>query len=504
MDVIKYLIEVHKCDVMTRDNYNNTPLHIASLCGQPKVVQYLVEEHKFDPNISGFDQRLSLHYACENGHVNVIKYFTDVHKCDVIAIDRSNHKQLHIASLFGQLKVVQYLIEELKVGQNTTGLNQRLPLHYACERGHVNVIKYFIEVHKCDIVGRDSCNDTPLHIASLFGQLKVVQYSIEELKVDPKINSFNQRLPLHCACERGHLKLIKYLIEVHRCDFLAGDYFNKTPLHYASASGELKAVKFLVQKYLLKHNVGDLCLQSKDGYTAEQIALREGHIAISSYLKSETVCRHSYICSLMVLGNSDAGKSTLIKSMISEKSYFGRYFTVKGVTPSTPGIVPCKMKKQGMGQFNIYDFSGHEDYYASHEIILQHTRYPFIVIVFNMSLLFSAIQIQLSFWSSVVSNIKNSSSLNVLLVASHVNQCSNKNNLKKSDSFFSNLIHSSPGIRYHGLVECDCRYSNSQEMTKLISKIAEINKELIIDLIKDTSVYMDTMCFSLISYFRKN
>ena len=300
---------------------------------------------------------------------------------------------------------------------------------------------------------------------------------------------------------RGHLDVIKYLIEVHKCDILARNCFGDTPLHYACTNGQLNAVKFLVEKYLWKRDKNDFLFRNEQGFTPQQIAYQKGHSFIAAYLKS-MADSYFYICSIMVIGNSGAGKSTFIKSLTSEKSFFGHYFTVKGVTPSTPGIVPCKMKREGMGQFNIYDFSGHEDYYASHEMFLQHTRYPLVIVVFDVSLPFSDIQTQLSFWVNVILNFKNSYCFNVLLVASHIDQCSNRN-IQGIDHFFSNLVHSSE-LKYHGLVEGDCRYSISREMTSIISKITAINETIAIDFMKDTSDFMYKMCASLIFYLREN
>ena len=112
LDVIRYFIDVHKCDVKARDSYNNTPLHIASRFRQQNVIQYFIEEVSMDPSITG---RLLLHDACERGHLDVIKYFIEFHKCDVMARDGENSTPLHTASCFGQLKVVQYFIEEVNI-----------------------------------------------------------------------------------------------------------------------------------------------------------------------------------------------------------------------------------------------------------------------------------------------------------------------------------------------------------------------------------------------------
>ena len=88
---------------------------------------------------------------------------------------------------------------------------------------------------------------------------------------------------------------------------------------------------------------------------------------------------------IFVLGNSGSGKSTLVKALSTENAVFGKLVKVRGVIPLTAGIVPTALHSQVFGRVNIYDFAGHEEYYASHEMILQHTAQALVLLTLDVS-----------------------------------------------------------------------------------------------------------------------
>ena len=58
---------------MTKDDNDDTPLHIAALGGSLSTVCTLIDELKCDPNTKGFEGRIPLHYAAQMGHVDIIR-----------------------------------------------------------------------------------------------------------------------------------------------------------------------------------------------------------------------------------------------------------------------------------------------------------------------------------------------------------------------------------------------------------------------------------------------
>ena len=107
---------------------------------------------------------------------------------------------------------------------------------------------------------------------------------------------------------------------------------------------------------------------------------------------------------VFVLGNSGSGKSTLVKALSEGGKLLGQLVKVKKVKPLTPGIVPTTLHSPMFGRVSVYDFSGHEEYYASHEMILQQTSPAIVLLTINVALPKAKVRQQLLYWFCVMSN----------------------------------------------------------------------------------------------------
>ena len=506
LNIIKYLTEVHNCDVMARDIDNNTPLHIAAHNGQLETVRYFLEELKCDPNITGFHGRIPLHDACEKGHLNVIKYLVVVHNCDALTRDTFSNET---AIYFSFIECHLHILIKFLVTHN---------LFDVCQRSDNRSLSVN-EMRKTFFTTNNSIMST----ASAFNSLEIIKHICTFCRIDPKLlrnfkhiktvttdskllDFFESYIdPLHKAAITGDLKSIISYVSEKKWSPLLFDRHGNNLLHNAAQYGQLQ-----VAKYLLTVLHCDPFIKNKKGLLAIQLASNNGFLAVKSFILRLTSTKPilekyalSRICCIMVMGNSGAGKSTLVRSITSKKSLIHRVLPVHGVTPFTAGVVPCTMKNEEFENIKIYDFAGHEDYYASHEAIIQHTTYPFIIIVFNATLPLSDIQKQLSFWTTIILNSKNVNQLNLIVVASHIDQCRNKQVLNDSNVHMNDFLsRSSKNIAYHGLIECDCRYPVSKQMKRVLSKIATIRKTVTTNHAQEESDYSNRLCASLMHHFR--
>ena len=113
LDIVRHLIEKHRCDLECRNKYGDAPLHDAALRGRLDIVQYLISERGCDPMCRGQYGRTALHAASFEGKLNVVKFLVEDAKVDVSCQDDINGTTpLHLAAQFGTLDVVQYMIEE--------------------------------------------------------------------------------------------------------------------------------------------------------------------------------------------------------------------------------------------------------------------------------------------------------------------------------------------------------------------------------------------------------
>ena len=82
--------------------------------------------------------------------------------------------------------------------------------------------------------------------------------------------------------------------------------------------------------------------------------------------------------------------------------------------------MPTVEENSELGAVKIYDFAGHEHYYASHETILQQAIHPLNLVVMDTSLPLPKIQKQLLYWLSVLSNA--SEHVRTVIIGSHSDQ----------------------------------------------------------------------------------
>ena len=553
LEVVQYFATIKYCNLeLIKDKCNDTPVHLASHNGHLDVVRFFTDDIKCDPNCKGRDERTPLHHASEGGHLDVVKYLVNTH-CDPLSPDNDNMTPLHTAVINGQSKVAEYLVSTLDcitplhltalcnnlkvvkffiavLNYDPKSNNQlgRTPLHHASEGGHLDVVKYLVYTHHCDPLCLDENNETPLHTAALKGESKVVKFLtstlqcitplhlkvvhsnlevvkilIEGMKYNPYCRNNQGRTPLHFASEGGHISVVKYLVDTHHCDPLHPDINKTTPLHLAAANDQLEIVKYFA-------NIPDCNLQVKNAkkFSPFDIASQCGHYQVESFLLRATTTKPvlqrdiiSPSLNIFVIGNSGSGKSTLVKALSDENSLFGRFITVKGVTPLTAGIVPTTINSRVFGSVNIYDFAGHEEYHVSHEILLQQNTHRLVLLTVDLFLPLQTIEKQLEYWLSMLSNFP---TCHVVVIGSHVDLAKGINFEAISQKIVS-LISSESSIRYHGPpIQCDCRYPNSFGLNQLRQQLKPICRLIQVILASCESNKSNRLCASLMNILKDN
>ena len=525
LEVVRFFTVILSCDPSPMSKSNLAPVHMAARNGHLGIVKFFIEGMSCDPNIKDNITRTPLHYASEGGHLEVVKYFINLHHSD-----EDKKSLLHYAAKYGHLKVVKLLIEECAVDPNIRGHSGWTPLICAIEHDQSEVIKYFICSEKCDLLDTSTGTDVnALNSAVKKKNFEVLKLLCTALRLDPYLESDRAILfeavdnaamllfdlfksyvdPLHHAAITGDIDSVRHYVEVKKWRPTKLDRHGNNSLHNAAQYGQLEVVKYLTGLNDETKIYCDPMRTNGNGLTAEEIASQEEHLQVVSYLLRATtnklVCQQDILSpslNIFVVGNSGAGKSTLAKALSKESSFLRKLTTVKGVTPLTAGIVPTTIDSQVFGDVRIYDFAGHEEYYASNEILLQQTSHPLVLLTVNISLSWQEIEKQLHYWLSILSNTQN---CHVVVIGSHADNLKVK--IKEKSEVYQNLeglLSSQSSITYHGFIPCDCRYSSSDYLNQLRQKINTTCKSIRLALAHEESDDSNRLCASLMFHLKHN
>ena len=437
LHLVEFLTEDMKCDPLLKGQHEGTPLHYASKSGHLNVVKYLVDTHHCNPLAPDLFQNTPLHCASVCGQLAVVRYFTAALNCSILVKNIYNNTPLNVAASNGHLDVVKFLIEDLNCDPSILGRSYMTPLHLSLRNKHFEVAMYLIGLPNCTVAAKNyhiNQPTNPLHLAVKTQNFEIVSYLCNTRRLDPHLQPEKEKLleaaenpavfeflenytdPLHFAAVYGDLETVKHYVEREKWDPMKEDRFGNNTLHNAALHGQLEVVKFLtgLNKDPIDNRVEILCnpiVKDKYGLTAQDIASQNGHRHVVSYLLRASFNRPvlqqdalSPPFNILIIGNSGSGKSTLVKALTVEKRRLGRITKVRGVIPQTAGIVLTTLHSQMYGEVNIYDFAGHEEYYASHEMILQQTAQPLVLLVVNISLSKETIKMQILYWLSILSN----------------------------------------------------------------------------------------------------
>ena len=137
-----------------------------------------------------------LHLACNHCHIDVVRYLLSTGKVNPLNINKNGESpryydnctrlpMLHLAAYHGWMDIIIDLITKYKCDTNCKDSRECTPLHYAVINNHLEVVKYFINEQHCDQTIRDNKGNIPLHYACLNGYVQITQYLLSDGEVDP-------------------------------------------------------------------------------------------------------------------------------------------------------------------------------------------------------------------------------------------------------------------------------------------------------------------------------
>ena len=191
---------------------------------------------------------------------------------------------------------------------------------------------------------------------------------------------------------------------------------------------------------------------------------------------------------MFVVGNPDADKSTLVKSIEKEAEGIGSRIVsqltkVKGVGVKTAGIIPHEIITKSLGRVILYDFAGHKEFYAGHDVLLRNsvgTSPSVVMLVINVTGAEDKVRETIEYWLEFLNQQRydGNSKPHLLVIGSHCDQISSSDVASRQGLIQSllkacNLEH----FVCADPVMLDCRYAGRSAMTELRKSLSQICKQ---------------------------
>ncbi len=184
--------------------------------------------------------------------------------------------------------------------------------------------------------------------------------------------------------------------------------------------------------------------------------------------------------SVLIIGDGGVGKSTLLKSILSPKGFWSKLQKAKpvdGVDARTVGIIPYEIYTKEFGRIIYFDFAGQKEFYTSHCAILENavqTSPPIIILCAKLVESEQAIIDSMYRWLTLVqnqcTNLKGKA--HVIVVGSHADQVKEMGeDPQAKESIFAPIIKQFPKFEFKEFIPMDCRFADSNDMTKARKQI---------------------------------
>ena len=253
LNIMKSIINgISKWDPETKDINGHSLLHHACIYGRLNVILYLVGEFHCDLMSKDDYQFTPLDYALQHSHKHIAEHFlgdtVTVHVYqDTIKvadiINRSGSKwltPLHVACQAGCLAAVQYFINEKGYSSEVRDKNDCTPLHYAAQNCHAEVVRYLVYENNCDPDAIDINHFTPLHFicsnsnANIKQGADVVRILLNKMTHTKRDGiSVGGNTPLHLACLYNNYVATDILLSKGNGDPIIKNDVGQTPLELA-------------------------------------------------------------------------------------------------------------------------------------------------------------------------------------------------------------------------------------------------------------------------------
>ena len=473
-ETVKVLI-ASMANLDQRNPLGETALH--TVCKmhpcRPEIIELLLSSG-CNFQISNFAGKTSLWITANPEVFKVFMQYSPADVCERILSDDINEEQ--------SLELLHCLIQQYNWNPNDSTINGDTALHLACKSDRLSIVKYLfsVDAFKYDPYAKNKLNQTPIELTSseeiirelikwginpidlinnpVMDENQVLQLVKEINKEKLNGTTANDNTALHLACLTDRVTVVKYLLKESKIDVNAKNVINISPIQLTKNS---EIITELIRHGANPTNLYNYCRK----------------VLGESKLLETTV-------KVFVLGDTDAGKSTLVSSL--KKEGWFNFFTNWSSTVNTAadnaepdhGIITHDFKSKQCGQITLYDFVGKRLFHESQSDLLRETSHSprVFIIVINLSGSVEETISSLQYWlgfleemSLPYSEFKN----HTIIVGSNMDKC-RKDEMRKVGIFLQKRVCNLPSMDYHDFIALDCRSHSSSNITKLRRCLAKL------------------------------
>ena len=111
LEMMKYLLEVAKSDVDTRENKGATPFFAACCNGYMEILEYFLYDLKIDYHTVNYEGQTAVHRVAYYGLLDVLKYLKKNTSLSFSSIDKKGNSPLHLAAMRLNIACMRYLLK---------------------------------------------------------------------------------------------------------------------------------------------------------------------------------------------------------------------------------------------------------------------------------------------------------------------------------------------------------------------------------------------------------
>ena len=507
------------------NNEGETPIHISCRNGNVEVTHALLAKSE-DQVVFSAEGDSYLHSACRGSSFEIVKHLIkesglDQHK--LFSANKSGNRPLHLACISGISVIISLMISSNSLDTCTLNNDGLTPFCCLLVEGHVNTVKeLLLEAHV------EFCTDQQPMVHCIVNHLKDIQsiFSLlwfittrkisNVIEMDSKGNTI-----LHTFFKRQFSERNSVVYEEILNHFLTlpGIQINKqnnngdTPLHLLV---QLDIDKDLLDRLLERgfndsisvcnnQNKAPITL-SKNKYFWILIRYGANPSDVDDKYISQCIRYAKYdqpldpLMKIITLGNSKAGKTTLITTL-KQLDAPHRQIKTTDLEERTAGIQTSDHNSKEFGCVTFHDFGGQPEYESGNAVFLKSLAsfaFPSVLLLVVDVRASQLPEKGAQYWCDYIKNslpVQLDVPPHVIVVGSHSDQIVDLSQNEKIKRSISSAVHKVVDFRIADVILLNCK--DLEEVKILSSMLAECRRNLI------QAVEIDCRCHILSDFLVK-